>query len=313
MIPPPKILVGDALEKLRELPDRSVQMCVTSPPYYGLRDYGDPRQIGSEGSPGAYIGRLVAVAQEIWRVLRDDGTFWLNLGDSYYNYRPGAGQSLTKQSLARTDQSLPQECARRGNILEGFKEKDRMMIPARVAIALQDDRWYLRDEIVWHKPNPMPESVTDRTTKAHEFIYLLTKNQDYYYDAEAIRERGVIPEGTLAAKGSAERFNTPGVNSRPPEYKRYDGMRNKRSVWSVNTDSSGNGEHFAVFPPDLIKPCILAGSGWGDTVLDPFAGRGTTGAVCVELGRDCILIELNPVYAKLCGSSVDTTPSLPFL
>ena len=313
MTPTPTILIGDAAEKLKELPDRSVQMCVTSPPYYGLRDYGDPRQLGSEATPGIYLDRLVAISREIRRVLKDDGTFWLNLGDSYYNYRPGAGQAMTKQSCSRTDQSLPQSCARRGNILEGFKEKDRMMIPARCAIALCDDGWYLRDEIVWHKPNPMPESVTDRTTKSHEFIYLLSKNQDYYYDAEAIRERGVIPEGTLGAKGSAERFNMPGVNARPPEYKIYDGFRNKRSVWTVNTDSTGNGEHFAVFPPLLIKPCVMAGSRYGDTVLDPFGGRGTTGEVCIELGRNVILIELNPKYAALCEQSVDTTPSLPFL
>jgi len=288
-------------------------MCVTSPPYYGLRDYGDPRQLGSENTPGEYIERLVSISREIRRVLKDDGTFWLNLGDSYYNYRPGAGQSMTKQSVSRTDQSLPKRCARRGNVLKGFKEKDRMMIPARCAIALCDDGWYLRDEIVWHKPNPMPESVTDRTTKSHEFIYLLTRNEQYYYNAEAIREKGVIPEGTLAAKGSSERFNMPGVNSRPPEYKLYDGFRNKRSIWTVNTDSQGNGEHFAVFPPDLIKPCIMAGSRYGDTVLDPFGGRGTTAEVSIELGRNCILIELNPKYAKLCESSADTTPGLPLL
>jgi DNA modification methylase len=311
MMPTPLILIGDAAEKLKEIPDRSVQMVVTSPPYYGLRDYGDPRQLGSESTPGLYIDRLVVISNEIRRVLRDDGTYWLNLGDSYYNYRPGVGQSMTKQSVSRTDQSLPKVCARRGNVLEGFKEKDRMMIPARVAIALQADGWYLRDEIVWHKPNPMPESVSDRTTKSHEFIYMLTKREQYYYDGESIKERGVIPEGTMAAKGSAERFNMPGVNSRPPEYKCYNGFRNKRSVWTVNTDSSGGGDHFAVFPPLLIKPCIMAGSRYGDTVLDPFGGRGTTGEVCIELGRNCILIELNPKYAALCERSVNTTPGLP--
>ena len=267
-----------------ELPDRSIQMCVTSPPYYGLRDYGDPRQLGSEATPEEYISRLVAISREIRRVLKDDGTYWLNLGDSYYNYRPGAGQALVKQSVARTGQDLPQSCARGANVLDGFKEKDRKMIPARVALALHSDGWYLRDEIIWNKPNPMPESVTDRTTKSHEFIYLLTKNQDYYYNSEAIKERGVI----------------------------YDGFRNKRSVWTVNTDSTGNGEHFAVFPPLLIKPCIMAGSRHGDTVLDPFGGRGTTGEVCIELGRNVILIELNPTYAALCEQSVNTTPSLPF-
>jgi DNA modification methylase len=310
MIPTPSILIGDAAEKLKELPDRSIQMCVTSPPYYGLRDYGDPRQLGSEATPGLFIYQLVSISREIRRVLKDDGTYWLNLGDSYYNYRPGDGQRLGKQSLAKTHQDLPGSvCHRRGQRQEGFKEKDRMMIPARVAIALCDDGWYLRDEIVWHKPNPMPESVTDRTTKNHEMLYLLTKKQDYYYDADAIKEKGVIPEGTLGAKGSEERFNMPGVNARPPEYKVYSGFRNKRSVWTVNTDSQGNGEHFAVFPPDLIKPCIMAGSRMGDTVLDPFAGRGTTGEVAIGLGRNCILIELNPKYAALCEQSVNTTPA----
>jgi DNA modification methylase len=287
-------------------------MCVTSPPYYGLRDYGDPHQIGSENTPGEYIERLVEVSREIRRVLKEDGTYWLNLGDSYYNYRPGVGQALVKQSFASSGQDLPQECPRRGNMLEGFKEKDRMMIPARVALALHSDGWYLRDEIVWNKPNPMPESVTDRTTKAHEFIYLLTKNESYYYDCASIREKGVIPEGTLAAKGSSERFNMPGVNSRPPEYKLYDGFRNKRSVWTVNTAQCPEA-HFATYPPELIKPCIMAGSRYGDTVLDPFAGSGTTGEVAIELGRSCILIELNPKYARMCGNSINTTPGLPLL
>ena len=309
-MPTPQILVGDCAELLKTLPDRSVQMCVTSPPYYGLRDYGDPRQLGSEATPGEYISTMVAISREIRRVLVDDGTFWLNLGDSYYNYRPGAGQALGKQSVARTAQDLPKKCARRGNVLAGFKEKDRMMIPARVAIALCDDGWYLRDEIVWHKPNPMPESVTDRTTKSHEMLYLLTKNEQDHFDHEAIRERGVIPEGTLAAKGSAERFNMPGVNSRPPEYKIYDGFRNKRSVWTVNTDSSGNGEHFAVFPPDLIKPCIMAGSRYGDTVLDPFSGTFTTCMVATELGRNSIGIELNPKYAEMGKQKTCVTPGL---
>lgn len=217
---------------------------------------------------------------------------------------------MTKQSVSRTEQSLPKQCARRGNVLKGFKEKDRMLIPARVAIALCEDGWYLRDEIVWHKPNPMPESMNDRCTKSHEFIYMLTKNQGYYYDQEAIREKGVIPAGTLAAKGSAERFAMGKVNARPPEYKEYDGFRIKRSVWTVQTAQSPD-EHFAVFPPDLIKPCILAGSKPGQMVLDPFGGSGTTGKVALELGRNCILIELNPSYAVLCEQNADVTPGLP--
>ena len=349
MTPTPTILIGDAAEKLKELPDRSVQMCVTSPPYYGLRDYGDPRQLGSEATPGIYLDRLVAISREIRRVLKDDGTFWLNLGDSYYNYRPGAGQAMTKQSCSRTDQSLPQSCARRGNILEGFKEKDRMMIPARCAIALCDDGWYLRDEIVWHKPNPMPESVTDRTTKSHEFIYLLSKNQDYYYDAEAIKvpySPATMPRMARGVSGHHKNVDgapgqTPHSMNQPRLHSDYTGQAtkdyelalaqnpsdskrrieesilngtgaNKKSVWTVATSPYPDA-HFATYPPDLIKPCILAGSRYGDTVLDPFGGRGTTGEVCIELGRNVILIELNPKYAALCEQSVDTTPSLPFL
>jgi DNA modification methylase len=321
MIPTHQILIGDAAEKLKELPDRSVQMCVTSPPYYGLRDYGDPRQLGSENTPGEYIERLVEISREIRRVLRDDGTYWLNLGDSYYNYRPGAGQALVKQSVSNNDQDLPQLCARRANVLEGFKEKDRMMIPARVALELHSDGWYLRDEIVWNKPNPMPESVTDRTTKTHEFIYMLTKNKDYYYDNEAIQEpisqsyaADMRPHGVLRQRFYPNsKYIKEGMleldKSEFPNGERAT-TRNKRSVWTVNTFPYPDA-HFAAFPPDLIKPCIMAGSRYGDTVLDPFGGRGTTGEVCIELGRSCILIELNPKYAELCRSSVDTTPGLP--
>jgi len=310
MIPAAEIFEGDAMEVLKQISSNSVQCVVTSPPYYGLRDYGDSRQLGLETTPGLYIERLVAISREIRRVLNEKGTYWLNLGDSYYNYRPG-GDGLNRTGLQKNTQSLPESTHRRGSRQKGFKEKDRMMIPARCAIALCDDGWYLRDEIVWHKPNPMPESMTDRCTKAHEMIYMLTKSQDYYYDQEAIREKGVIPAGTLAAKGSAERFNMPGVNSRPPEYKEYDGFRIKRSVWTVNTAQSPD-EHFAIFPDDLIKPCILAGSKAGDIILDPFAGSGTTGKVAIQLGRNAILIEINPQYAVMCRSSVNTTPGFAF-
>lgn len=310
MVPYCEIIVGDALDKLSRLESESIQCCVTSPPYYGLRDYGHPGQIGAEESPEEYIEKIVELGRQIRRVLKKDGTFWLNLGDSYYNYRPGAGQRLGKQSISRTCQDLPGDlCHRRGKRQLGFKEKDRMMIPARVAIALHVDGWYLRDEIVWAKPNPMVESVADRTTKAHEMIYLLTKNQDYYYDSDAIKEKGVIPAGTLAAKGSAERQGN-GVNARPPEYKEYDGMRNKRSVWTVNCQPYPEA-HFAAYPADLIKPCIMAGSRVGDTILDPCAGRGTTGVVALELGRNAVLIEINPTYAAMCDRNIDVTPGLP--
>lgn len=311
MVPRCDIITGDAFVRLSHLPPRSIQCCVTSPPYYGLRDYGHSDQIGSEETPEGYIQKIVELGRRVRRVLRDDGTFWLNLGDSYCNYRPGNGQRLGKQSISRTYQDLPADiCHRRGKRHAGFKEKDRMMIPARCAIALHADGWYLRDEIVWHKPNPMVESVNDRCTKAHEMIYLLTKQQDYYYDSEAIKEKGVIPAGTLAAKGSEMRLGEERVNARPPEYKEYDGLRNKRSVWTVNTQPYPEA-HFAAFPADLIKPCILAGSRVGDTILDPCAGRGTTGVVALELGRNAILIEINPRYAEMCDRNTDVTPGLP--
>jgi DNA modification methylase len=183
-----QILNGDCIEMMKTLPDKSVNCCVTSPPYFGLRDYGHDGQIGLEETPEAFVQKMVEVFREVKRVLRDDGTCWVNLGDSYYNYRPGKGQALAKQSCASNDQDLPQSCARRGNKLDGLKEKDLIGIPWRVAFALQADGWYLRQDIIWHKPNPMPESVQDRCTKAHEYIFLLSKQERYYYDREPIRE-----------------------------------------------------------------------------------------------------------------------------
>lgn len=274
------------------------QTCVTSPPYYGLRDYGQDGQIGLEETPEEYIAAMVEVFRCVRDVLADDGTLWLNIGDSYYNYRPGKGQALVKQSVASNDQDLPQTCARRGNKLDGLKEKDLIGIPWMLAFALRADGWYLRQDIIWHKPNPMPESVQDRCTKAHEYIFLLSKSQKYYFDYQAIREEGVIPAGTLAAKGSAERQNQKGVNARPPEYKEYDGMKNKRSVWTITTKPY-EGAHFAVFPEELIEPCIMAGAPAGGVVLDPFMGSGTTAQVAQNLGRKYLGCELNPEYERL--------------
>lgn len=345
-LPTCKIIAGDAVEKLRDIEARSVQCCVTSPPYYGLRDYGHPGQIGSEPTPQEYVAHIVELGRGVRRVLKDDGTFWLNLGDSYYNYRPGVGQKLAKQSISKTLQDLPQVCSRRGSRLDGFKEKDRMMIPARCAIALQEDGWYLRDEIVWWKRNPMPESVDDRTTKAHEFIYMLTKHKDYYYDQEAILEPAAYdgridtrmkgsrkyadgdligqPANTMSVEGSerwpkklayVQKNDSYGPNGQA--FNSIHAMeggipaRNKRSVWDVPTINCPD-EHFAPFPPDLIKPCIMAGSRLGDIVLDPCAGRGTTGIVANELGRNAILIELNFKYVSMCEQNhLDTTPGLP--
>jgi DNA modification methylase len=255
-----KLLQGDVLDKLSEIETGTVQTCVTSPPYWRLRDYGVDGQIGLERTPEEYVEKMVQVFREVKRVLRDDGTLWLNLGDSYAGgggYCPTAPSNKTSKAGQR---------GRQGALIQGgikpqgaIKPKDLVGIPWRVAFALQADGWWLRSDIIWAKPNPMPESVTDRPTKAHEYIFLLSKRKRYFYDAEAVREPGAIPAGTKAAKGSAERFNTPGVNSRPPEYKIYNGTRNRRSVWTVATQPYPEA-HFATFPPKLIEPCILAGT-----------------------------------------------------
>jgi len=258
------ILFGDCLQTLKEF-DEKPRCCITSPPYYGLRNYGEEEnQIGLEQSPEEYIENLVKVFREVRNLLTDDGTLWLNIGDSYYNYRPGKGQALVKQTVSNTKQDLPDKCARRGNKLEGYKEKDLIGIPWMLAFALRADGWYLRQDIIWHKPNPMPESVRDRCTKSHEYLFLLSKNQNYYFDVDVIKEP----------------------------------TRRKRSVWKV-TNKPYKGSHFAVFPPDLIKPCILAGSEENDIILDPCMGSGTTAFVAKELGRDYIGCELHEEYGKL--------------
>ena len=294
------IKFGDCRETMRQWARDGIkaQTCVTSPPYFGLRDYGHDGQIGLEQTPQEFVNAMVEVFRCVWDVLEDDGTLWLNLGDSYYNYRPGKGQSMPKQTVSTTKQDLPDNCARRGNKLEGLKEKDLIGIPWRVAFALQADGWYLRQDIIWHKPNPMPESVQDRCTKAHEYIFLLSKQPKYYFDSLAMKEKGVIAAGTKGAKGSAKRMAEVGVNARPPEYKIYDGLRNKRSVWTVQTRPY-KGAHFATFPADLIEPCIKAGSHAGDIVLDPFMGSGTTAYVAQKLGRKYLGCELNPEYKSL--------------
>jgi DNA modification methylase len=278
-----------------------VQMCVTSPPYYGLRDYGADGQIGLEQTPQEFINNLVEVFACVWDVLADDGTLWVNLGDSYYNYRPGKGQALVKQSVANTDQDLPQNCARRANKLDGYKEKDLMGMPWRLAFALQDFGWYLRQDIIWHKPNPMPESVMDRCTKSHEYIFLLSKNQKYYFDNESIKEQAIHSDRAAGNKNPQKGSNVDGMEIRSglleAQQKIYE-KANKRSVWTVNTKPY-KGAHFAVYPEELIEPCILAGSKIGDIVLDPFFGSGTTGQVAQNLGRKWIGCELNKDYEVL--------------
>jgi len=290
------ILFGDCRETLKEF-DGKARMCVTSPPYYGLRDYGgEEKQIGQEQSPEEYIENLVQVFKEVKNVLKDDGTLWVNIGDSYYNYRPGRGQGLVKQTVSNTKQDLPDVCPRRGNRLPGLKEKDLIGIPWMFAFAMRADGWYLRQDIIWHKPNPMPESVRDRCTKSHEYIFLFSKNKKYFYDNEAIKE----PAKDWGTRDRTNgKYHNEGTGLQPHSglSKSYP-TKNKRSVWSV-TNKPYKGSHFAVFPPDLIEPCIKAGSEEGDTVLDPFMGSGTTAVVSKSLGRHYIGCELHEEYGKL--------------
>jgi DNA modification methylase len=274
-----------------------VQTCVTSPPYFGLRDYGHEGQIGLEATVAEYVDTIVDVFDHVWDLLADDGTAWLNLGDSYYNYRPGKGQSLIKQTIANTEQDLPQNCARRGNRQEGLKEKDLIGIPWRVAFALQAKGWYLRQDIIWNKPNPMPESVRDRCTKNHEYIFLMSKKPKYYFDNESIKEPVKEDWGTRDRSEGKYHNEGSGLSPHSGLEKSYE-MANKRSVWTVTTKPF-KGAHFAVYPPELIEPCIMAGSRVGDIVLDPFMGSGTTAAVAQRLNRLYLGCELNEDYKVL--------------
>ena len=291
------ILFGDCRDTIPTITERP-RMCVTSPPYYGLRNYGDEEnQIGQEQTPEEFVDNLVQVFREVKNVLADDGTLWLNIGDSYYNYRPGKGQSYPKQSVSKTKQDLPDKCNKRGNKLEGLKEKDLIGIPWMLAFALRADGWYLRQDIIWHKPNPMPESVRDRCTKAHEYIFLLSKSKYYHYDNEAIKEPVKQDWGTRNRTNG--KYHNPGTGLQPHSglTKSYT-KRNKRSVWSVNKKPY-KGAHFATYPEELIQPCILAGSEKNDIILDPFMGSGTTAVVAKSLGRHYIGCELHEDYGKL--------------
>jgi len=293
------ILYGDCRKTLGAFLPNSAQMCVTSPPYYGLRDYGgEDSQIGMEQSPEEYVDELVKTFRLVRDVLKDDGTLWLNIGDSYYNYRSDG--NYPKQSVSKTRQDLPQSTPVRGNKLEGLKSKDLIGIPWMLAFALRADGWYLRQDIIWHKPNPMPESVKDRCTKAHEYIFLLSKSKYYHYDHEAIKEKAVGER--WGGNTPINMDNTKDVDNQfsgltRPRKMVYD-KRNKRSVWKVNTKPY-KGAHFAVFPEELIEPCILAGSEKGDIVLDPFMGSGTTAVTAKTHGRHYIGCELHERYAEL--------------
>ena len=296
------VLFGDCLQTLKEF-DEKARCCIPSPPYYGLRDYGgESNQIGLEQTPEEYIQEMVNVFRLVRDNLTDDGTLWLNIGDSYYNYRPGKGEALPKQSVSKTNQDLPQGSnPRRGRRLEGLKEKDLIGIPWMLAFALRADGWYLRQDIIWHKPNPMPESVRDRCTKSHEYLFLLSKNKRYYYDNDAIKE----PAKDWGTRDRTNgKYHNKGTGLQPHSglTKSYP-TKNKRSVWSI-TNKPYRGAHFAVFPPDLIKPCILAGSEKGDIILDPFIGSGTTAMVAKELCRYYIGCELHEDYGKLIKNRV---------
>jgi len=292
------ILYGDCRDTLNNVTNSSVQMCVTSPPYYGLRDYGgEDSQIGQEQTPEEYIKQLVDLFSVVRDKLKDDGVLWVNIGDSYYNYRSGKGQALPKQTVSKTNQDLPTKCNRRANKLKGYKEKDLIGIPWMLAFALRADGWYLRQDIIWHKPNPMPESVKDRCTKSHEYIFLLSKSKKYYYDNEAIKEPVKKDWGTRVRDNGKYHNEGTGLQPHTGLTKSYT-TKNKRSVWSI-TNKPYKGAHFAVFPPDLIEPCILAGSERGDIILDPFMGSGTTALVAKSLGRHYIGCELHQQYDNL--------------
>ena len=298
-----KIEFGDCRETMRRWKEQGIkaQTCVTSPPYYGLRDYGHDGQIGLEETPEEYIKAMVEVFRCVWDVLEDNGTLWLNIGDSYN----GSGGQGTKPNI------MSKEAAegRGGKAIkvDGIKPKDLIGIPWMMAFALRADGWYLRQDIIWHKPNPMPESVTDRCTKAHEYIFLMSKSQKYYYDVDAIKEEANEDSGFAKqrAKGidtwkynnTLERIAQTGQTIESSTFGEI-GKRNKRSVWTVTTKPYA-GAHFAVFPSDLIEPCILAGAPVGGIVLDPFMGSGTTAQVAQNLGRQYLGCELNPAYLDL--------------
>ncbi len=334
-----RILVGDCIDMMRSLPEQSVHTCITSPPYFGLRDYGVDGQIGLESSPREFIDNLVAVFREVRRVLRDDGTLWVNLGDSYASGGRGGGGTYMTERGDGAWRGKGEAVGWR-SAPTGWKHKDLLGLPWRLAIALQDDGWYLRQDIIWHKPNPMPESIKDRCTKAHEYLFLLSKGPRYYFDQAAIREPAAASSaarwsqdvagqagsnrqpgktnGPMKAVGGSRRNSfardtkyTGGEHGQTGQHRAgrtdidYDETRNKRSVWTVAT-ASFKGAHFATFPPDLIRPCVVAGAPRGGLILDPFGGAGTTALVAMQEGRKSVICELNPEYAALARQRIDT-------
>ena len=308
------IYVGDCLASLRTMLDQSVHCCITSPPYFGLRDYGHDGQIGLEQTPDEYVARLVEVFREVRRVLRDDGTLWLNLGDSYARNPAKGGSGPAGKNRDWYGDNYGD--ARGADVPNGLKEKDLIGIPWRVAFALQADGWYLRQDIIWHKPNPMPESVRDRCTKAHEYLFLLAKSERYYFDGAAISEP-IAPASIQRLSqtnlpNQAGSTRVPGKTNGPMKavgprfcgYKYSDGKRNKRSVWTIATKPFKEA-HFATFPPELVEPCVLAGCPAATSVLDPFGGSGTTSVVATQHGRSSILCELNPDYVEMARRRIE--------
>ena len=290
------ILSGDCGSVLKQIEAGTFHTCVTSPPYWGLRDYGKDEQLGLEKSPEEYVENMLNVFREVKRVLRDDGTLWLNLGDSYSGSGKGPSSCLNKEYHHM-------EHAHGGVVPSGLKPKDLVGIPWRVAFALQADGWYLRQDIIWHKPNSMPESVQDRCTKAHEYIFLLSKNKKYFYDNKAIAEPTLTKDNSNRDRDLEKLNNTPGRSKMKGLKTNHYDVKNKRSVWTVCTEPYKEA-HFATFPTELIEPCINAGCPEDGHVLDPFGGSGTTGIVADRLGRDATLIELNENYAEMIRNRV---------
>jgi DNA modification methylase len=330
-----RFITGCALEQLQRLPSGCAQMFVTSPSYYGVRDYGMPGQIGLEASPAEYVHKLVGVFREARRVLRDDGVLWLNLGDTYHSprYPTGVGANSTingtdHQEEFRRAKLVIREASRAGvngfskdspagdvagpphraAPVHGFKPKDLMGMPWRVAFALQDDGWTLRQDVIWHKPNPKPENVGDRCTKAHEYLFLFSKSELYYFDADAISEPVLKPRamGNKRHKHETEYARASGLGDHSMRTSAglmatADVVRDrriKRSVWTIATEPFREA-HFAVMPKALVEPCVLAGSRPGDLVVDPFGGAGTVGVVADDLSRNALLIDLNPRYVAM--------------
>ncbi len=299
-----KILCGDAAEVLKTLPPESVNMCVTSPPYYGLRDYGEQGQIGIEQTPDEYIVRLVKVFDEVYRVLAKDGTLWLNIGDSYAGSGKGP-MTLTADGKNKDVFDMMSRIYEVPKSWSGIKPKDMIGIPWMLAFALRERGWYLRSDIIWYKTNCLPESAKDRPTKTYEHIFLLAKSRQYYFDYKAIQEplKEVSRERYKRGRSGRSKYSgqefPQSINRQHEDFSEFDQQyRRKRDVWEVSTNTYKMDEHFAMFPERLIEPCILAGSKVGGVVLDPFFGSGTTGAVAKRFGREYIGIDLNARYLE---------------